>query len=137
MTEQTAANTLQEQLIPVCGCWVKLKGSKNPGKVINSAYAMKTGRVEVRWYKSKETQHIDIGQLQSGFMLNMEVQDVPRSRYRPSLGVGIVVDTRVLGLREQVLVEFFESGRREWLPWQNLRQVKGVKQRLFQGADNG
>ncbi len=70
-------------------------------------------------------------------MLHMEVQDVPRSRYRPSLGAGIVVETRELGFREQVLVEFPESGKKEWLPWQNLRHIKGVNQRLLQGKDKG
>ena len=57
----------------------------------------------------------------------MEVQDIPLSRTRKSLGEGVVLETRLLGRREQVLVEFPGLGQRHWLPYENLRQIKGPR----------
>lgn len=63
----------------------------------------------------------------------MQVQHVPAHLGRPSLGVGEVVFTRCLGGHDQVLVEFWETGQRLWLPFQHLRMARGVEQRFKQG----
>ena len=60
----------------------------------------------------------------------MDVQDVPLSRTREPLGEGVVLDNRRIGERDQVLVEFPESGNRLWLPFENLRRIKGPRQRF-------
>ena len=46
------------------------------------------------------------------------------------MGEGVVLETRRLGGREQVLVDFLERGERHWLPFENLRAIKGVLQRF-------
>ncbi|PNU18607.1 helicase, partial [Geothermobacter hydrogeniphilus] len=66
----------------------------------------------------------------------MDVVDVPFSRVRDSLGEGVTIDLRKIGSSEQVLVEFPETGRRHWLPYENLRHVRGVRHR-FLTADTG
>jgi ERCC4-related helicase len=61
----------------------------------------------------------------------VEVQDIPNSRTRTSLGLGVVQKIRTLGNRDQVLVDFPASGKQHWLPYENLKQIKGVKHRFI------
>lgn len=63
----------------------------------------------------------------------MEVQDIPSSRTRKPLGEGIILKTRTLGSRDQALVDFLHPGKQIWLPYENLRQIKGVKHRFILG----
>jgi len=67
----------------------------------------------------------------------MEVQDIPLSRTRTSLGEGIVIENRRIGKREQVLVDFLESGEKHWIPFQNLKLIEGVHQRFVQKKTGG
>ncbi len=57
------------------------------------------------------------------------VDETPGSGVR-SLGQGVIMQQRTLAGSEQVLVDFPERGERHWLPYQYLRQVKGVKHRF-------
>lgn len=92
---------------------------------------------QVRWLNGKPPQWISVSHLRSGFQLGMDVQDVPWSRTRKSLGEGVVIENRTLGRRDQVLVEFPESGQRIWLPYQNLRFIKGARHRFETGQVGG
>lgn len=89
--------------------------------------------VLVRWLKEQRQEWVCPEQLRCGFRLGMVVQDVPRSRTRRSLGEGVVLEKRSLGDRDQVLVEFPERGERLWLPFQNLKRIKGVRERFELG----
>jgi SNF2 family DNA or RNA helicase len=60
----------------------------------------------------------------------MDVQDVPRSRTRRSLGEGEVIETRTLGGREQVLLELPTIGKRVWVPYEQIRHIRGVRSRF-------
>ncbi|MBU1420136.1 MAG: DEAD/DEAH box helicase family protein [Proteobacteria bacterium] len=119
-----------ERLVPVIECWVKKIGVNSPGVVRNISTV--TGNIEcqVDWLQPKRSENVPVDQLRSGFLIGMEVQDVPSSRTGKSLGEGVVVETRTLGCRDQVLVEFPERGDRFWLPFENLKQIKGVQQRF-------
>jgi len=91
------------------------------------------GRVRVRWINGTGGQWLDVHELCSGFMLGMDVQDVPRSRTRRTLGEGVVVETRRLGGCDQVLVDFPGRGERVWVPYENLRYIKGASHRFVLG----
>ncbi len=119
------------EIIPVIGCCVRKDGDKELlGRVESHGTESDSGSVYVIWMKSQLREMIPVARLRSGFMIGMEVQDIPYSRIRSSLGEGVVVDTRLLGHREQVLVDFPETGHRFWLPWQNLRFIRGVRTQL-------
>jgi len=68
--------------------------------------------------------------LRSGFQRNQEVYEHPSSGYTDSLGNGVVRQTRTLGMCDQCLVEFWESGDRVWIPFENLVLYSGVKDRF-------
>ncbi len=91
----------------------------------------------MEWVPSRGQDWVLRSEVRCGFKLGMEVQDVPRSRTRPSLGEGVVRETREIGGREQVLVEFPDSGQRFWIPYENLRQIKGPYHRFALGQLGG
>ena len=119
-----------DKLTPVVGCWVKKDGNDEYGIV--KEYSVENGikKCRVEWLKSHKHENISAELLRSGFCIGMEVQDIPRSRIRPSLGEGVVLDNRRIGKRDQVLVEFRVRGERFWLPFENLKQIKGVRSRF-------
>lgn len=71
--------------------------------------------------------------LACGFRIGMHLEHVPSQLGRRSLGMGELIRTRKLGGREQVLVDFWETGQRLWLPYQHFRMARGVEQRFRQG----
>jgi len=119
-----------ERLIPVIGCWVRKAGVKGPGVVRDLNTVAGNIECQVDWLQTKRSESVPVNQLRSHFLIGMEVQDVPSSRTGKSLGEGVVVENRRLGCRDQVLVEFPERGERFWLPFENLKQIKGVRQRF-------
>ena len=126
-------------LLPNRGTWVNKVNGSEPGVVEEVRCDDEDNRVHVRWLKTKKAEWLNPAELRSGFMIGMHVQDIPRSRTRKSLGEGIVVEQRNIGKRDQVLVDFLESGQKHWLPFENLKQIKGVEHRfkLFQTGNNG
>ena len=124
-------------LLPKKGTWVTKANGNGPGVVEEVRRDEQYVRVCVRWLKTKETEWIDPEELHSGFMIGMHVQDIPHSRIRKSLGEGVVVELRNMGKRDQVLVDFLESGEKHWLPFQNLKQIKGVWHRFKLGQAGG
>ena len=117
-------------LLPIRGTWVSKNNGGGPGVVEEIRRDEGHGRVCVRWLKTKGSEWVNPDELHSGFMIGMHVQDIPHSRTRKSLGEGVVVELRNLGNRDQVLVDFLESGEKHWLPFENLKQIKGVQHRF-------
>lgn len=122
--------------MPVKHSWVKQilpDGSDCFGRVEAAIDRGDRVQVTVKWQGAAEVATISLSDLQGGFRPQMEVQDIPNSRTRKPLGEGLVVKTRSLGGRDQVLVDFPQAGKQLWLPYENLRQIKGAKHRFILG----
>lgn len=118
--------------IPVNGALVKLHDGEALGVVIGSREGVDSNvDIHLRWPKINREEWVDLRQVRAGFKIGMEVQDIPRSRTRKPLGEGVVVETRRIGGRDQVLVDFYRTGQKVWLPYENMRQIKGVQHRFF------
>ena len=131
-----ATSNIYNQLIPVQNAWVKLtlpSGQERVGRVETSIPRDDGIYIKVKWHGGEDTSLIPLTKLRNGFVVNMEVQDVPNSRTRKAFGEGIIIKTRTLGGRDQVLVDFLQLGRQVWLPYEHLRQIKGVKHRYILG----
>lgn len=129
-------NQVSSQLLPVRNCLVKKvlpSGEEAFGRVIDSVNSTNGAYVTVKWQKPNQTSVELLDYLQSGFKPMMEVQDLPNSRVRTSLGEGIIQRLRNIGGRDQVLVDFLQPGRQAWVPFENLRQIKGVRHRFILG----
>ena len=120
----------QPQLIPQPGCWVVCEHREGPGIVMRCQQINGKRALEVRWLKARQVEVMPVERLRCGFQIGMMVQDVPLSRTRRSLGEGVIIKDRLLGGREQLLVEFAETGDRHWLPFENLKGIKGIRQRF-------
>lgn len=79
--------------------------------------------IEVQWIGGA-AEWLSLGSLASGYERGWTVQDVPASAVRKPLGLGETLEMRQLGGREQVLVQWHETGRSTWMPYENLRRVK-------------
>lgn len=123
-------------LVPQVNAWVRIGNDKEPALVQQTRVDGNGLMLLVFSPKRKESRWVAPGQLRSGFQPGMEVQDVPASRTRAPLGEGIVVGTRILGGRDQVLVDFLERGECIWVPFENLKWIKGVRKR-FESAQIG
>jgi superfamily II DNA or RNA helicase len=128
-----------KQLLPVRHAWVRQQKSNGDDRFGRVESAIDTGervQVTVNWQGAGESSTVPLTSLRCGFKPMMEVQDVPNSRTRKPLGEGIVLRTRTLGGRDQVLVDFAQAGKQVWLPYENMRQIKGPKHRFILG-DSG
>ncbi len=115
------------ELVPVKGAWVRHRTRDLKGTVLAVSPANGQHQVHVQWNNDARQEWLPLSELRCGFQLGMHVQDVPRSRVRITLGEGVVVELRQLGGREQVLVEFPWDGLRVWVPYENLRHIRGVE----------
>lgn len=116
----------REYLSPVPGGWVRRKDREEYGRV-REVVSGDSGRdLIVEWQSDRRIRRIPLADVQCGLQIGMTVQDVPYSRVRRTLGEGEVVELRELGRREQALVDFPETGTRIWLPYENLKQIRGV-----------
>ncbi len=120
-------------LSPCIGAWVKKRSEDELGVIKAIDKVPDVPRCQVEWLRSKKQEFVPIADLRSGFMIGMEVKDVPASFTRKSLGEGVVLETRTLGARDQVLVGFYERGEHHWLPFQNLRKIVSVEERFIRG----
>jgi ERCC4-related helicase len=113
-----------EPLVPVIDCFVSKRNDRNLiGVVIDRVHARDGWQIRVQW--STGTQEwIGLEHLACGFQPGWAVQDVPLSAVRQTLGIGRAVQTRPLGGREQVLVQWDDTGRSTWMPYENLRRIK-------------
>ena len=120
---------------PVNGCWVSQQlpsGTSRVGVVEQAIDAGTDSQAKVRWLRSKDTSIVPVSELRSGFKLGMDVM-VTSSPQGRKLGEGSTVQVRSVAGAEQLLVEFHSSGHRRWIPYQCLRQIKGVKHAFVTG----
>lgn len=123
-------------MLPVRHAWVKQIRPDSTERIGRVESAIDRGDridVTVAWYGENETSTVPLSTLRCGFRPMMEVQDIPASRTRKTLGEGVVIKTRTLGGRDQVLVDFPQAGKQLWLPYENLKQIKGSKHRFVLG----
>lgn len=123
------------RLTHVPGCWVSqtLPGGESERRgMVKMAIAKESGdQLQVHWFSpERKLAYVDASAVRSGFRNGMDVVDQNPSSGVRSLGQGVVMQQRILAGSEQVLVDFPERGERHWLPYQYLRQVKGVKHRF-------
>ena len=103
-------------LIPVRGCYVALRNSESIGQVMDvGVNGSDTASLLVKWIDAENPEWLPVTKFVSGFRRGMDVQDVPRSRVRRSLGAGKIVSAREIGREHQVLVDFPETGQQLWL----------------------
>ena len=120
---QTAAS-----IVPVDGCCVihvdPERYPKTRGIVIGHKEEYGQGvSVQVQWGTAGDVAWHKVSELGNGFRNGQEVQDVPKSNSRSTLGPGTVVDTRELAGLQQVLVQLHNSGETRWLPYQNVKLI--------------
>lgn len=122
-------------LLPVKGCWVRRCNDESylTGVVKDKTTADGVQKILVKWHGVDNPEWVLFSNICCGFKKGMDVSDVPVSRVRKSLGEGVTIDLRLLGGKEQVLVNFLESGKNIWLPYQNLKHIKGVRHRFLTG----
>ena len=116
----------REFLTPVPGGWVRTADREEYGRVRKVVPGRSGPDLVVEWQSDRRVRRISLNHVRCGLKLGMTVQDVPHSRVRRSLGEGEIVELRQLGDREQALVDFPETGTRVWLPYENLKQIRGV-----------
>lgn len=123
-------------ILPVHHSWVKQvrpDGTERLGRVKSAIDRGDRVDVTVAWHGTNETSIVPLSALRCGFRPMVEVQDIPASRTRKTMGEGMVLKTRTLGGRDQVLVDFPQAGKQLWLPYENLKQIKGSKHRFILG----
>ncbi len=123
------------KLVHVPGCWVSQPLPSRQGErrgVVKMVIAKETGdQLQVHWFSpEKRLAYVDACDVSSGFKNGMDVVDSTPGNGVRSLGLGVIMQQRTLAGSEQALVDFPERGERHWLPYQYLRQVKGVKHRF-------
>lgn len=122
-------------LLPILGCYVKRKGTSGAYGRVERQLTDESGRalVVVRWQGQLHPTQELVANLIPGFSRGMDVQDIPRSRTRKSLGMGTVRALRELGGQHQVLVDFPETHQQRWLPFENLKFINGPASRFLAG----
>lgn len=123
------------RLTHVPGCWVSQTlpdGESERRGIVKMAISKESGdQLQVHWFSpERKLGYLDASTVRSGFRNGMDVVDDNPSSGARSLGQGVVMQQRILAGSEQVLVDFPERGERHWLPYQYLRQVKGVRHRF-------
>ena len=119
----------------VPGCWVSQaspSGEQVRRGIVKMAVAKESGdQLQVQWFQpERKLAYVDASAVRSGFQNGMDVIDNTPGSGMTSLGQGIIMQQRMLAGSEQALVDFPERGERRWLPYQYLRQVKGVRHRF-------
>ena len=126
------------ELTHVQGCWVKRlrPGGEEEIGVVKMAIP-ETGKTQVHWIRAGSASFVDSDALKSGFVNGQDVLDATPGTGVRSLGQGAIMQLRDLAGSEQALVDFPEKGERHWLPYQYLRQVKGVRHRFVTAQMGG
>jgi superfamily II DNA or RNA helicase len=117
-----------ETMFPGVGCWVRRDSDpRRIGHVLGHRAEGRSAEVRVKWEDREEW--VDLASLRSGIQPGWAVQDVPVSTTRNPLGPARVVGARRLGGRDQVLVQLDDTGHSVWLPYENVRRIRDVRER--------
>ena len=118
-----------EALIPVRGCFVVHRNGDykdTVGVVLGQKVEGQKILVNVSWGREQVHDWHLPTELGCGFLQGNIVQDVPHSNIRKSLGAGLVLNTRRIAGRDQVLVQLHDTGESKWLPYENLLCLRQV-----------
>jgi superfamily II DNA or RNA helicase len=124
--------TTADALIPVEGCWAR-DAQGREGRVGKRREEAGRALVHFQWAPGREGWR-PAGELRSAFRPGFVVEHVAPGGGASALGVGTVQAARTLAGCDQVLVQLFESGASRWLPFQALKRVKPVEERLAKGV---
>lgn len=130
-----------EPLEPVTGSWVISRSGEareqRPGVVRRTMRSSSGVQLTVHWIAERKDEVIPLSRIECGLRPGYGVWHVPDSKHQPSLGMGVVIAARLLGGRQQLLVDFASRGRRLWIPWERLRFAKGPEFRFRHGDRGG
>ena len=113
-------------LVPVRNCCVKHWQRGTLGLVVGQKPEGQSIYLQVQWGADRKTEWHPLTELRNGFRPGHTVQDSPRSNTRRSLGAGTVREVRQFAGREQVLVQFHNTGESRWIPYENLVRIRGA-----------
>lgn len=116
------------------GCWVTPRHNGNglSGHVLSTFIESNRTLLRVNWIGGEAGSApatLAANDVRSGFKVGMEVEDIPYSNIRSSMGVGAVKAVRTICGQDQCLVQLHVSGESLWLPFERLKRVKPVSQR--------
>ena len=113
---------MSDILIPVRGCFVTHceRHEEAVGIVLGHKIEGHQVQVNVSWGREGINDWHPVTDLRCGFRAGHIVQDAPRSNTQKSLGTGVVLNTRNIAGRDQVLVQLHNTGESRWLPYENL-----------------
>lgn len=119
-------------LVPVEGCWVcRTADRQRIGIVLRRQLEADRWLLDVKWGDGS-VERVLLAELACGIQPGWTVQDVPLSAVRLPLGMGRAIQRRELGGREQILVQWDNTGRSTWMPYENLRRIKDPALRFIQ-----
>ena len=127
-------------MVPCDGCFVARDSHNELGIVVAHSISGQTVNVQVQWGSVGTTTWHDLSELHSGFRRGHVVQDQPMSNTRKPLGTGAVRAIRHIADRDQVLVQFHQTGESRWLPYERLIRLRDASIKYAraesQGADS-
>jgi len=130
-----------DHLLPCPGALIRSHKHKKIGTVKEIDRGSLDENVLVQWNGSGRYEWVRNTDLTTALYKGAHVIHIPSSPAGRSLGEGIVKGFRKIGGRQQVLVDFLESGTLIWSPYENLGFLIGIKERAIWNAtgpeDNG
>lgn len=117
--------TSPDHRLPVRGCLVCRRGTSTIGTVVAVDGESAPPRIKVFWHVEESHSFERPEDVDSGFPRDAEIVEAADRDGRRRIGRGRVIASRRLGGQTQLLCEFAERGHRLWLPFQNLRAVRG------------
>src|SRR5690625_2272551 len=121
-------------MIHVPGCWVSRKapsGKYSLGVVCRNRQTDTETEVEVFWIQERRKTWTCPTKIRSGFKNGMDVIDRSPNSSIHGLGRGIIIQHRCIAGHEQLLVDFPDSGKKRWLPYQHLEYIQWVHSRYY------
>ena len=116
-----------ESPVPVRGCFVIHRNGRyedTVGVVLGYKGGGNNLLINVSWGREKVNDWHSPTELGCGFPTGHIVQDAPHSNTKKSLGTGLVLNTRHIAGRDQVLVQLHNTGESKWLPYENLLGIR-------------
>ena len=124
-------NSRARDLLPVQNCLVLRETDQLVGIVQLRREGERGYEIAVRFKGAITPVWVPLSQCRSGFSQGMYVVDGTHGQALDQAGeFGRIVSARTIGGRDQHLVDFIWSGERRWVPFENLRYFRGIKQRF-------